>query len=257
MIKIENLSVRVQDKQILKNINLTIADGENICILGQNGCGKTTLLKAIAGLITYEGKISIDDVDIQTLKRKDLAKKLSMMSQFTNVAFDYSVYETVMMGRYSQLKSKSLFPTVNSEDRKIVEDALKLSDLYELSNRSINSLSGGQLQRVFLAKNLAQNPDILLLDEPNNHLDLKNQIELINYLREWSKSKNKNVIGVFHDLPLALSLTDQVIFMKEGQIVKQGLFTDIATKSLLEEVFEVQLLDFYQKQSDYFKDIRD
>jgi iron complex transport system ATP-binding protein len=247
MIDLQNISVRLQHTPILKDVTLSLATGEQTCILGPNGCGKTTLLKTMAGLLPYEGSVKIDNQEVKRQKRKVLAQKVAMMSQFTTVAFDYTVYETILMGCYHQQQQR-LFPTVSKADQERVFQCLKMTGLFDLKDKIVNRLSGGQQQRVFLAKVFVQDPEIILLDEPNNHLDIRYQKELIQQLKEWGKAQNKTIIGVFHDIRLALTLSQQVVFMKQGTVVAQGQFSELATKEFLAEVFEADIVDFFQKQ---------
>jgi len=256
MITLKDVSIQLQEQIILKELNFSVQTGEHLCILGPNGCGKTTLLKAIAGLLSYEGSISIDGHEVNKLKRKELAGKIGLMSQFTTIAFDYTVYETVMMGRY-HYTNPGFWSAVTQKDREKVMECLALTNLLKLKDQPVNQLSGGQQQRVFLAKVLAQDPEIILLDEPNNHLDIKHQLELVDYLNDWTKKHGKTMIGVFHDIRLALSLSQQVLFLKNGSVVQQGDFLKTASKALLEEVFEVDLVSYFQQQDKLWADIVD
>ncbi|MGM0125847.1 iron complex transport system ATP-binding protein [Enterococcus sp. AZ194] len=254
MIRLEKTSVTIQQNKILKNLSLQIETGAHVCILGPNGCGKTTLLKTIAGVLSYEGSVSIDGKEVARTKRKQLASKVAMMSQFTNVAFDYTVFEVVMMGCYHQ--QKGLFPQNLAEEKKRVLDCLEQMDLLELKDRIVNRLSGGQQQRVFLARLFVQNPEIILLDEPNNHLDIRYQRELIQNLKEWGKQEGKTIIGVFHDIRLAITLSQKVIFVKDGEIVQQGDFLEIATRENLQEIFELDIVTYFQKQHEVWQKIQ-
>ena len=191
MIKLTNVDVCYDEVRILQNISLEISRGENLCVLGPNGSGKTTLLRAISGLIPVTGNVTIDGKDITKMKRKEIATKIAMMSQNTMIYFPYKVYDAVMLGRYKEMKRTFFGSVPTKEDRKIVEEWLNKTGLFELQDKLLSELSGGQLQRVFLAQTLVQEPDIILLDEPTNHLDIKYQLELIGYLKEWSKSKNR------------------------------------------------------------------
>ena len=155
------------------------------------------------------------------MKRRDLATRVAVMSQINNVYFSYTVYDTVMLGRYQHMKGR-LFGHPSASDKAVVEKCLASTGLLQHRDRQIDELSGGQRQRVFLAHALAQDPEIILLDEPTNHLDVRHQVELIDYLHDWTADGKHSVIGVFHDVNLALRLTDNVLFMREGRIVRQG-----------------------------------
>ena len=183
MIELKETAVTLQQTPILKDISLVFPTGSKTCILGPNGCGKTTLLKTIAGLVPYSGSVLIDGQEVHGQKRKELATKVAMMSQFTTVAFDYTVYETVLMGAYRQ-QAQRFLPIVSKQEKERVLYYLERTGLLPLKDKVVNQLSGGQQQRVFLAKLFVQDPEIILLDEPNNHLDIRYQQELIQQLNE-------------------------------------------------------------------------
>ncbi len=164
---------------VIRNISFKAERGESLCILGPNGSGKSTLLKSIARIIDYRGSVLISGEDISAVSRKELAKKIALLSQSAQVFFPFTVYETVSMGRYAY--SQGFLKNLSAEDRTVIENILKKLDIWENKDRMIDELSGGELQRIFLARTLAQSPELILLDEPSNHLDLKHQIELLKY----------------------------------------------------------------------------
>lgn len=240
MLEIRNLCVSYGDTEIIHNISFTVPSGNNLVILGPNGCGKTTLLRAIAGLLPYQGEIIYDGENINSLSIKEKSKKIAFMSQFSFAEFDYTVKQTVSMGRYPHQKT-GLFVGNTKVDEKIVEDCIRIAGLNGLEKTSVKKLSGGQLQRVFFARTLAQSPEIILLDEPTNHLDLRHQAELLDHIIDWSKSSNNMAIGVLHDINQGLRLGDYGILLKEGNIVSQGILNDIISKELLEEVYSMDI----------------
>lgn len=242
MLEVKNLYTGYDKKEIIKNINFEIKRGENLCIVGPNGCGKSTLLKSIANIIEYKGNIKIDGEEVNSLSRLELAKKIGLMSQITQMYFPYTVYETVSLGRYAY--SKGAFATLSSEDDEIIIDSMKKVGIYELKDKMITELSGGQLQRVFLARVFAQNPDVILLDEPTNHLDFKHQIELLENLNEWVKQNNKIVVGVLHDLNLVQYFADKVLILKDGKEVDYGLPQDVLKGSTLNKVYGMDIKNF-------------
>lgn len=242
MLEVKNLYTGYDKKEIIKNINFGIKRGENLCIVGPNGCGKSTLLKSIANIIEYKGNIKIDGKEVNSLSRLELAKKIGLMSQITQMYFPYTVYDTVSLGRYAY--SKGAFATLSSEDDEIIIDSIKKVGIYELKDKMITELSGGQLQRVFLARVFAQNPDVILLDEPTNHLDFKHQIELLENLNEWVKQNNKIVVGVLHDLNLVQYFADKVLILKDGKEVDYGLPQDVLKGSTLNKVYGMDIKNF-------------
>ena len=245
MLKIKNLYSGYDDVDIIKDISIEVNKGENLFIIGPNGCGKSTLLKSIANVIDYRGNIKIDDKEVSSFDRKTLAKKVGLMSQISEIHFPYTVYETVSLGRYPY--TKGFFSSLSKEDIKIVLDNIEKVGLTKEKDKMITDLSGGQLQRVFLAKLFSQDPDIILLDEPTNHLDYKYQIELLEYVKIWSKSKNKIVVGVLHDLNLVHNFADNVIMLDKGVIVSKGKTKDVLNDVKLKDVYDIDIKEFMLK----------
>lgn len=240
MIEVSHVSAGYGGQDVLKDLSFSLPQGENLAILGPNGCGKTTLLRVMAGLLPCWGDVRVDGKRISRMKPRELAAHIGLMSQNMQIPFDYTVEDVVRMGRY-RMRRRGLFEAENREDGQAVRDALETVGLWELRNRTANTLSGGQQQRVFLARVFAQQPEIVMLDEPTNHLDLSSQIELMQQLRLYGSQPNRQVIGVFHDLTLAPMLGGQAIFMREGQILRQGAFSDIASPSFLRQVYGVDV----------------
>ena len=243
LLSISHVSASYGDCQVLHDISFDLPMGRSLCILGPNGCGKTTLLRAIASLIPFKGSITLGGVPLSSMKRLEIASRVAVMSQITKIYFSYSVYETVMLGRYQHIR-RSLFGRPAAEDREYVEHCLKTTGLSDIRDKQIDELSGGQLQRVFLARTLAQEPQIILLDEPTNHLDLKHQVELVNYLKEWAKSDSHAIIGVFHDINLALRLSENMLFIKDGKIAGRGLFHEIVNDRFLQDVYGIDVVGY-------------
>jgi iron complex transport system ATP-binding protein len=251
MLNVKNVSAGYSGKKVLFDISFNLGFGQCLSIIGPNGCGKTTLLKCIAHLMDFNGSISLSGVNLSSMKRRLLAKKVAVMSQLNVMYFPYSVYDTVMLGRFSHIKP-GLF-TVNPSEKDIaaVLESIDAVGLTELQDRQINTLSGGQLQRVFLARVLAQNPQIILLDEPTNHLDLKHQIELVDYIKKWVKAdkENRAVIGVFHDINIALRLTKNILLMDNGMIGRIGEFSSIADSEYLQNLFGINVVSYMSENS--------
>ncbi len=244
MLQVQNLSCGYDGDPVVKNVSFTAKPNEKICILGSNGCGKTTLLRGIAGLLHSSGQIEVSGVDMRRLSSRQAAARLAYMSQISSVYFSYTVYETVMLGRYAHVK-RGLFSSVSAYDKQIVLESMEKTGTLDLKDRLITELSGGQLQRVFLARTFAQNPQIILLDEPTNHLDLKYQIELVTNLQEWVQQDSRCVIAVFHDINLAFSFADRIILMKDGHIVADER-TDCFDISALNSVYRIDVRDYMQ-----------
>ncbi len=240
MLELKSISAGYDDHIVLKDISFKVNDCENLSIIGPNGCGKTTLLRVIANTIEYTGDIFIDGVEAKKINRKELAKKIALFSQISNIYFDYSIFDTVLLGRYS-VKKKSILSGFDKDDKIAVEEILKKVGLWEVRHQSITTLSGGQLQRVFLAKTLVQDPEIILLDEPTNHLDLYFQVELIDFIKDWAKNNKKTVIGVLHDFNLAMRLSDKILLINDGKIESIGEPKDVLKTEIMKSVYKMDV----------------
>lgn len=243
MLHLKNVCAGYGNGDILHDITFDLPLGQNLCILGPNGCGKSTLLRAISGLLDSRGELTLDGKSVSAMRRPEIASHMAMMSQMSTVYFSFTVYETVMMGRYQKLR-RGLFASPSKEDKQRVEQYLRATGLEKLRDRQISELSGGQLQRVFLARTLAQEPEIILLDEPTNHLDLKHQTELVTYLKNWSQEKERTVIGVLHDINLSLMLSDQLLFLKDGAVAGMGPANVVLTRAFLHEVYGMDVASY-------------
>ena len=216
MLKVEHLTCGYGGAPVVKDLSFEVPAGGRLCILGPNGCGKTTLLRALAGLLPHEGKVTAEGRDLAAMDRRQLARTVALLSQISSVYFSYTVYETVLMGRYAH-QTGGAFSGPGPEDRAIALECMERTGVADLRDRQVTELSGGQLQRVFLARTFAQQPRIILLDEPTNHLDLKYQVELVQELKAWVAGESRCVVGVLHDVNLALDLADLFLLMEEGR----------------------------------------
>lgn len=242
MLEVKKLYSGYEGRDILKDINFTVKNGENLCIVGPNGCGKSTLLKSIANILDYKGSILIDGQEVFSMNRKHFAKKVGLMSQITEIYFPYTIYDTVSLGRYAY--SKGVLSKLSKEDDEIILDSIDKVGLLDIKDKLITELSGGQMQRVFLARVFAQDPDIILLDEPTNHLDFKNQIDLLENLKEWIKINNKIVVGVLHDLNLVQYFADNVLMLQNGQVVSYGPPQKVLNDPILDDLYGIDIKGF-------------
>ena len=242
MLEVKNIYCVYNGVDVVKDISFKVNRGENICIVGPNGCGKSTLLKAIANLISFKGNILLDGKDTASLKRKELATKVSLMTQSSSILFPYSIYETVSLGRYAHLNG--VFSRLSKNDEEIINKSLEKVGILDIKDKLISELSGGQLQRVFLARAFAQDPDVILLDEPTNHLDLRYQIEILDYLKLWAKENNKIVVAVLHDLNLVQNFGDKVLMLKDGTLINNGDTREVLNGRDLEEVYGIDIKSF-------------
>ncbi|MDR0903209.1 MAG: ABC transporter ATP-binding protein [Ruminococcus sp.] len=258
MLTVKKVSAGYSGKRVLFDITFNLDFGQCLSIIGPNGCGKTTLLKCIANLIDFDGEISLDGENLAKIKRRKLARKVAVLSQKNEMYFPYSVYDTVMLGRFSHIKPGLFAGEPTKKDIAAVNESIEAVGLSCLIDRQINTLSGGQLQRVFLARVLAQNPQIILLDEPTNHLDLKHQLELVDYIKKWvGEGKEKRaVIGVFHDINIALRLTENVLFMDSGKLSRMGNFRDTADDEFLQNLFGVNVVSYMTENSRFWESMK-
>lgn len=245
MIELKNVYTGYDKVDIIKNVNFEVNKNELFCIIGPNGCGKSTLLKAIANINNYAGSIKVLNKEIKNINRKELAKEIALMSQITEVYFSYTVYETISLGRYAHIKGA--FTSLGKDDKIIIDNVINDLSLKDIKNKYINELSGGQLQRVFLARAIVQNPKVILLDEPTNHLDFKHQIELLESLKKWCRSGDRSVIGVLHDLNLVQIYADRVALINRGEIVKIGSSEEILKSKEVEDVYGINIREFMIK----------
>ena len=231
----ENIKMKIGDNEILKGVSIDSKNREFVGIIGPNGSGKSTLLKSIYRILKpNDGCIKLDDMDISKMSIKESAKKMAVVSQHNYYNFDFTVKEVVAMGRSPHKKN---LERDNIEDFEIVKESLQKVGMSEFSNRSFSTLSGGEQQRVILARALAQKTPCLILDEPTNHLDIKYQLSLLNIV----KSLDLTVISAIHDLNIASMYCDRLFVMKDGQIVASGTPQDILTKELIKEIYEIDV----------------
>lgn len=238
MSKIEGRSVtyRVGNSNLLDDVSFTLNEGEIVSLIGPNGAGKSTLLKCILGIIKpTSGKITLDGRDIQSLSRVSLARYIAYLSQDKKLAWPGKVKNIVALGRFGADTNsiKSTLATCSTLDK-----AMKLCQLDEIANRSVASLSGGELARVQFARAIASDTPYLLADEPFASLDLKHQKELMKIMRTCAQQGICNLV-VMHELPLAVNFSDRLIWLKNGKIVAEGTVKETLTPERIFEVFEV------------------
>lgn len=235
ILSIKNLSFSYNGSKVLNNISFDIGKGSFISILGPNGSGKSTIVNLITGVLEgYKGKIVIDGKDIKNLSSREIAKITAVVPQYTNPGFSFTVEELVMMGRHPYI---SRFGGERKEDIKIVGEVMKKTKITQFLNRKFDELSGGEKQRVVIAQALAQNSPVLILDEPTSHLDMSFQIELMELFLMLNKEENKTIIGIFHDINLAIQYSNKIMFLKEGEIFSFGDISSTITRDNIKNVF--------------------
>lgn len=244
MLNVEKLVVKIDSKVIVDNISFSLNEHDMYVIIGPNGSGKTTIVKAIMGDVKYSGNINLNNKNIRKLDLSDISKQIGVLMQNHNLEFDNTVYDIVSLGRYTH--TNDIFGSLDDYDKEKIEEALELTDIKELRYKSINSISGGELQRVFLALVLAQDPDILILDEPTNHLDLKHQINIFEILNKWTKKENKAIISIIHDLNLAYKYGTKALLIKDGKDISDGILKDTLTRENLKKAYDVDIFEWMQ-----------
>ncbi|QIB26450.1 ABC transporter ATP-binding protein [Caloranaerobacter azorensis] len=239
-IEVESLYFSYGDSLILRDINFKIKKGEFVSIIGPNGSGKSTLLKNMISIYKpNRGSIKIDGKEIREYKAKELAKKVAIVPQDTNIAYDFSVFDVVIMGRNPYL---GRFQSESYKDFQIVEDSLKLTDTLHLKDKSINQISGGERQRVIIARALAQEPEIMLLDEPTSHLDINHQIEILSLLKKLNTEKSMTIIIVIHDINLAARYSSKMILLNKGEIISIGKPREVITYENIEMAYNLNVV---------------
>lgn len=224
-----------KEREILSDISFELNNGESIFLLGPNGTGKTTLLKCINHILTpSSGKITINGENIANMTPAMVAKKIGYVPQYNNNVFSMNVIDTIMLGRISFAGRR-----IRTEDKDIVFDLIDKLHLQKFAFKNINEMSGGERQRVFIARALAQEPEIIILDEPTSSLDLQNQMFTLELITDLAKNKNLGVLMSIHDLNLTSLYADKVLVLKGSKIYAFGKPNDVLTEKTVKEVYGV------------------
>ena len=224
---------------VLKKMDLSIQEKSFLGLIGPNGSGKTTLLQILSGLLVPEsGKVTLDDIPIKTLSARELARKLAVISSEQYFEFPFPVEEIVSMGRFPHL---GRFEKLSSGDRKIVDEALELTEVLHLRDRPISHLSSGERQRVLIARAIAQKPSILMLDEPNAHLDINHQISMFRLLKRLRTQQSMSVVVVLHDLTATAAFCRTVALLSEGRLIKSGTPKEVITTETIRRVYKADV----------------
>ena len=245
LIKLSNIEFSYRDVKSdsdfsLSDINLEINDGDFLSILGPNGSGKSTLIKLITGYLeSQSGEITLGGNPLKSYKRKDVAKIIAYVPQIPTSIYPFSVYEIVAMGRFPYLRMSGF---EKSEDIAIIDNIIELMELSNLANKGINEISGGEAQRAFIGRALVQQPKILLLDEPNAHLDIKHQISIFNLIKRLNDKEGITIVTVMHDLNLTSLYSSRVVMLKDGKIFLDKKVNDALIPENIKSVFEVDVL---------------
>jgi iron complex transport system ATP-binding protein len=239
MLKADNITVCIDGRNIVKDVSFSVEAGEKLMIVGPNGAGKTTLIRAVMNGVPHTGKAMLMGREIAAYKHAELALHIGVLTQSHYPQFSYSVRDVVSLGRYAY--RKGLLQGLGAEDEKSIARALELTGLQNLADTSIQTLSGGELQRVFLAQLFAQDPSVLVLDEPTNNLDLSFQIAIFDIVDEWVKTCNKAVISVIHDLNMVYKYATKALLMHNGERYAYGSAEEVLSPDNLNSVYDVDI----------------
>jgi len=235
-LRLETAGIAKQGRWIVREASLDLRANELTCVLGPNGSGKSSLLKMLGGLWQpMEGRALLDDTSLDGWRRRQIARRVAFVPQNTRLGFEFTVREVVAMGRYPH---EGRMVRAGDSKHPAIDDAIARTDIGHLAQRYVNTLSGGESQRVLLARCLAAQADILLLDEPTAALDLKHSLEVMALCRSLARDK-KAVCVALHDLNAALRFGDRALVMADGRIVADGAPRDVLTKALIHDVFGV------------------
>ena len=241
IIKAQNISVSINEKEIVHGISLDIPEGKVTAIIGPNGCGKSTTLKALSRILPYKGSVTFKGQEMSTLSQREFAKCLAILTQSPQAPSDLTVNDLVEMGRFPH---RGFLGRAGKDDKEHVEWALEQTGVKEMRYRLLNTLSGGERQRAWIAMALAQRPEVLLLDEPTTYLDICHQLEIMQLITRLNQELGLTVVMVVHDLNHAIMYADHVVVVKSGQLVTSGAPREIITADLLAEVFKVKADEF-------------
>lgn len=252
MLNVENMTVRYGENTIVKAISFDVLEGQWLMLVGPNGAGKSTIVNAIAQDVPYSGNVTFGGKDVRRMKPSEFAKNCGILTQTHNVNYSFTVEEIIRLGRYSY--SGGLFAKSSSNDDKAVEEAARLTGMLSLMQQSVLTLSGGELQRTFLAQLFAQNPKLLILDEPSNHLDLVYQRQIFELTREWLAHSGRAVISVVHDLSLAKKYGTHALLLHNGRIEAFDTADKVLTRANLNTVYSMDVYAWMQSQLTIWKD---
>jgi iron complex transport system ATP-binding protein len=251
LLEVENLSVHYGTQTILKNINFSLGENQWLMVVGPNGAGKSTLINAISQYTNYTGVVRYLGKDLSTYKPRELAQNLGVLSQKHSVGFSFTVGEVVRLGRYAH--APGIFSQKSGQDEEKVQNALELTGLTNLINQSVLTLSGGELQRTFLAHVLAQDPKLLLLDEPSNHLDLVYQKQIFELVRRWLREEKRAAISVVHDLSLAKAYGTHALLLDKGGEVAKGEIEKVFSPEHLDAAYSMDVYAWMNKMLNQWK----
>lgn len=243
-VRVSGLSLAFGDREILRDVSFDVAHGDFLCVIGKNGAGKSTLFKCIAGICrNYRGAIEIAGRSIRRMKPRELAQRVAFVPQTAPDDMPYTVAEFLEMSRYPWKNAAS-----RAADRRAAQRAIELTALTELADRRLNRLSGGERQRVMIAAAVAQETEIVLLDEPTTYLDYAHQIETMRLIAQIKRERNLTALAVTHDINTARRLAQSVLAMRDGQIAWRGTPQELLDPDRLREIYGVAFRLYYPQE---------
>lgn len=235
---IDHLDVGYNDKKIIENMNVDIPSGKITTIIGANGCGKSTLLKTLARILPKQGgTVTLDGKNISKYPTRELAKKMAILPQAPDGAPGLTVGELVSYGRFPHQKG---FGKLSKKDHDMIDWALEMTGVLSFKYDAIDALSGGQRQRVWIAMALAQETETILLDEPTTYLDMAHQLEVLELLERLNREEGRTIVMVLHDINQAARFADNIIALKDGEVIKSGNAHFVIQSETLREVFNIE-----------------
>ncbi len=252
MLSVKDLSVRYGRNQILDHVTFSVEEGHWLMVVGPNGAGKSTLINAVTRNVAYTGNVLFEEEDIRLKKPAELARCMGVLAQSHETAYSFSVEEVVALGRYAH--SSGFLSRCREGDGDAIEAALALTGMKNSRSRSILTLSGGELQRTFLAQVFAQDPKLLLLDEPTNHLDPAYQKQIFDLISDWLKKPGRAVISVIHDLSLAKAYGTEVMLLHRGQVIAGGKARDVLKPAYLDRVYGMDVCGWMRRMLSQWED---
>ena len=246
ILEVKDLSVSYGESRIVSNVNFTVNEGEWVILAGPNGAGKSTVVNAVSRLTEYTGTVLLNGRNIREIKHTEFARNVSVLSQYHYVSYPFTVREVVSLGRYSHTRG-FLNSSSDEHGEEYVENAMEVTGVSHLADKSVLQLSGGELQRTFLAQIFAQDPKLLILDEPTNHLDLVYQKQIFELIGSWIREPGRAVVAVVHDLSLAKANGTHAVLMNRGEIVASGTINDVFTRDNLNSVYQLDVYSWMRE----------
>lgn len=249
MLKTENLEVGYEKKIVVEDINIEVKRGEVLSILGANGSGKSTILRTLSGLQKpLAGRVLIKDQDLHKIPENKLAKQLAVVLTSRLSSGLLTVFEVVSMGRYGHT---GFFGRLSSKDIRIVEKALETVNAMGLINRYVHQLSDGEKQKIFLARALVQEPEIIIMDEPTSFLDIRHKVELVSIIRRLSREKGITIITSLHEIALAMKASHTIMLIKDGRIIDYGQPKEVISLERIKEVYDIDDIQYREFIGDH------